>query len=150
MGGMTTTPQDGRHRLARLIAQRRTKSGWHKKQAADASGLTITTYMRVETGQSVRDVTYTKIEQAFGLAPGACMAVIEGAADLQDAGEEVEGVRIAALADAGEGVRQAVQHVIIATLPDTPAGKMAELSEGVLAELRKRGILPMGDQDSSP
>jgi transcriptional regulator with XRE-family HTH domain len=142
---MTTTDQDGRQRLARLVIQHRTKRGWLKAQAAEATGLTITTYMRVETGKSVRDVTYTKIEQGLGLAPGACMAVIEGTAELQTAGEEVEGVRIAPLADADEGVRQAVQHVVIATLPDTPAGKMAELSEGVLAELRKRGILRAAD-----
>lgn len=143
---MTTTDHDGRHRLARLVIQHRTKRGWLKKQAADAADLTITTYMRVEKGQSVRDVTYTKIENAFGLAPGACMAVIEGvAAELQDAGEEVEGVRIAAVADAADGVRKAVQHAVIATLPDTPAGKMAEMSEGVLAELRRLGIVSTDD-----
>jgi DNA-binding XRE family transcriptional regulator len=148
---MTTTPQEGRLRLARLIAQHRTKVGWHKAAAADAAGLTITTYMRVEKGQSVRDVTYTKIERAFGLAPGACAAVIEGAVDLQEAGEEVDGVRIAPLAGAAaDGVRQAVQHAVIATLPDVPAGKMAELGEGVLAELQRRGIVPSSDQDASP
>jgi transcriptional regulator with XRE-family HTH domain len=142
---MTTTDQDGRLRLARLVVQHRTKSGWHKAEAAEAAGLTITTYMRVEKGQSVRDVTYTKIERAFGLAPGACMAVIEGASELQEAGQEIEGVRIAPVAGTAEGVRQAVQHVVIATLPDVPAGKMAELSEGVLAELRRRGIVPGAD-----
>lgn len=143
---MTITAQEGRRHLGRLIAQWRTKSGWHKKQAADAAGLTHTTYMKVERGESVHDVTYTKIERAFGLAPGACMAVIEGAAaELQGAGEEVEGVRIAQVAGGADGVRQAVQHVVIATLPDTPAGKMAELSEGVLRELQKRGIVPGSD-----
>ncbi|MFF9758617.1 hypothetical protein ACF1G4_03450 [Streptomyces caelestis] len=142
---MTTTDQDGRSRLARLVIQHRTAKGWHKAQAADAAKLTITTYMRVEKGQSVRDVTYTKIERGFGLAPGACMAVIEGATtELQEAGEEVAGVRIAPMAGAASDVRQAVQDVVIATLPDVSAKKMAELSEGVLAELRKRGIVPSG------
>lgn len=141
MGRMTTTDQEGRRRLGRLLAQLRTKNGWHKKQAADAAGLTHTTYMRVEKGETVHDVTYSKIERAYGLAPGACMAVIEGGVELQEAGEQVEGVRIAAVADAADGVRAAVQHAIIATLPDTPAGKMQEMSEGVLAELRKRGIV---------
>jgi transcriptional regulator with XRE-family HTH domain len=143
---MTSTDQEGRRRLGRLIAQRRTKRGWHKKQAADAADLTHTTYMKVERGEPVHDVTYTKIERAFGLAPSACMAVIEGiAAELQEAGEEVEGVRIAPTSGGAEGARQAVQHVIIATLPDTPAGKMAELSEGVVRELQKRGIIPSSD-----
>ncbi|MFF0510992.1 helix-turn-helix domain-containing protein [Streptomyces sp. NPDC004250] len=143
---MTNDSHDGRHRLARLVIQLRTKRGWHKNEAAVAAGLTITTYGRVEKGQSVRDVTYTKIENAFGLAPGACMAVIEGAtAELQEAGEKVEGVRIAAVADAADGVRKAVQHAVIATMPDTPAGKMAEMSEGVLAELRRLGIVTTDD-----
>lgn len=145
---MATTDHEGRHRLARLVIQQRTKLGWHKAQAAEAAGLTITTYMRVEKAESVRDVTYAKVDRAFGWAPGASMAVLEGAREPQLAGEEVEGVRIAPMAETAEGVRQAVQHVVIATLPDTPAGKMAELSEGVLAELRKRGILP-GGEDSA-
>lgn len=143
---MTTTDQEGRRRLARLIAQQRVKRGWSKARAAEAARLTITTYSRVEKGESVRDVTYKQIEDAFDLAPGACVAVIEGIAGaLQGAGQEVEGVRIAAVADAADGVRRAVQHVVIATLPDTPAGKMAELSEGVLVELRKLGIVPDGE-----
>lgn len=147
---MTTTDHEGRHRLARLVIQRRTALGWHKAQAAKAADLTITTYTRVEKALSVRDVTYAKIDRAFGWATGASMAVLEGAREPQMAGEEVEGVRIAPVAETAEGVRQAVQHVVIATLPDTPAGKMAELSEGVLAELRKRGILPVADENFVP
>ncbi|MEV6790868.1 hypothetical protein AB0M87_02480 [Streptomyces sp. NPDC051320] len=144
---MATPDHGGRLRLARLVVQHRTKLGWHKSHAAEAADLTITTYMRVEKGQSVRDVTYTKIERGFGWAPGACMAVIEGAPDLQEAGEQLEGVRIAPVAVA-EGVRQSVQHAVIATLPGTPAGDMALLSEGVLAELRRRGIVPAEGEDS--
>ncbi|WP_073946479.1 helix-turn-helix domain-containing protein [Streptomyces kebangsaanensis] len=146
---MATTDLGGRHRLARLVIQHRTKLGWHKAQAAEAADLTITTYMRVEKGQSVRDVTYAKIERAFGWAPGACMAVIEGAVELQQAGEETEGVRIAPVAQTADSVRQAVQCAVIATLPDTPAGEMAKLSEGVLAELRKRGIVQVVDEEST-
>jgi hypothetical protein len=147
---MATTDPEGRRRLARLVTQHRTKRGWHKNEAADAAGLTITTYNRVEGGQSVRDVTYTKIEHAFDWAPGACMAVLEGATDVQPAGERVEGVRVAPVAGMEDGVRQSVQHALIATLPDTPAGKMLELSEGVLAELRRRGIISAGEEGSTP
>lgn len=138
---MATTDRDGRGRLARLVTQYRTKRGWHKKQAADAAELTITTYSRVEAALPVRDVTYRAIERAFELAPGACMAVIEGASELQPAGEDVEGVRIAPVAGTADEVRRVVHHQIIATLPDVPAGKMARLSEGVVAELRKLGIV---------
>ncbi|MEV6121423.1 helix-turn-helix transcriptional regulator [Streptomyces sp. NPDC052077] len=143
---MTTTEEGGRRRLGRLIAQLRTARGWPKVKAAEAAGLTHTTYMRVEKGLSVHDVTYTKVEHAFGLAPGACMAVVEGSAvALQEAGVEVEGVRIASVADAAEGARRAVQNAVIATMPGTPAGTMAELSDGVVAELRRLGIIPGPD-----
>jgi len=145
---MANTDHDGRLRLARLVTQHRTKLGWHKKRAADAAGLTITTYSRVEKGQSVHDVTYTKVERGFDLAPGACMAVIAGATELQLAGEEAEGVRIAPVARTADNVNQAVQHAIIATLPDTPAGKMAELSKEILAELQKRGIVQSADPEA--
>ncbi|EYT83982.1 hypothetical protein CF54_04220 [Streptomyces sp. Tu 6176] len=147
---MATTDHDGRLRLARLVIWHRTKLGWHKAQAAEAAELTITTYMRVEKGLPVRDVTYAKIDRALHLAPGACMAVIAGAEELQPAGEEVEGVRVAPVARTSEAVVQAVQHAVIATLPDTPAAKMQELSEGVLAELQRRGIVQPSDGESTP
>lgn len=137
---MATPDATSRQRLARLVIQRRVHLDMHKIDAANAAGLTITTYMRVESGLPVRDVTYAKVERALEWAPGACAAILEGISEeAQPAGDIVDGVRYApATAD---GVRSAVQDAVLATMPETPAGKMAELSEGVLAELRKRGML---------
>lgn len=146
---METTDRDGLQRLARLVVHRRVKLGWHKAQAAAAADLTITTYMRVEKGMSVRDVTYGKIESALGWAPGACEAILAGATEAQEAGEIVEGVRVASAAGVEAEVRQVLQNGVIAAMPGVPAGQIGEFSEGVIAELRRRGILPPSSEDSS-
>lgn len=146
---MATPDNATRQTLARLVIQRRVELGWHKADAASAAELTITTYMRVEKGLSVRDVTYAKIERALGWAPGACEAIVQGATEVQMAGDVVDGVRYApTTAGLDEDARQAVQDVFIATRPQTPVGEMAEFSKAIVEELRKRGIL--GGRDSSP
>ncbi|MFB7219384.1 hypothetical protein [Streptomyces sp. NPDC056227] len=137
---MAKTDADSLARLKRAVMQRRVQLGWHKADAATAAELTITTYMRVEKGLSVRDVTYAKIERAFGWAPGACEAILEGATEAQLAGDIVDGVRYAPVADEN-GASRAVQDAVMATMPEMTAGKMAELSKAVVAELRKRGIV---------
>ncbi|WP_329424062.1 hypothetical protein [Streptomyces sp. NBC_01268] len=139
---MTTPSPADRLRLAKLVIQRRRELGWHKVDAAKAAELTHTTYMRVEKGEPVRDVTYVKIEAAFGWAPGACAAILEGADEAQLAGEVVDGVRLAPVAGMDEKARKAVQDAVIAVLPDTPAGDMVKLSEKVVEFLRGRGIVP--------
>ncbi|MGW1127497.1 hypothetical protein [Streptomyces sp. NPDC002526] len=141
---MALPDADSLQRLARLVAQRRVQLGWHKAEAAAASELTITTYMRIEKGMTVRDVTYAKLERALGWASGACQAILDGADSAQMAGEVIEGVRYApvpAAEDVRDGVRLAVQDAVMATMPETPAGQMSAFTEAVLTELRKRGIV---------
>ncbi|MEU9606195.1 hypothetical protein [Streptomyces sp. NPDC048057] len=147
---MAATPTDAdRQRLARLVRERRLKLGWTKTRATEEADVTITTYRRVEQGLSVRDTTYGGIEAAFGWAPGACIAILDGATEAQEAGEVEGGVRIAPAPDVEGGVRTAVHNAFIATMPGEPAGKMSEMSEVVLAELRRLGIVPPRE-DSSP
>lgn len=141
---MALPDADSLQRLARLVAQRRVQLGWHKAEAAAASDLTITTYMRIEKGMSVRDVTYAKLERAFDWVPGACQAILDGAEEPQMAGEVIEGVRYApapAAEDVRDGARLAIQDAVMATMPETPAGQMSAFTDAVLAELRKRGII---------
>ncbi|MFZ3494579.1 hypothetical protein ACODT5_15370 [Streptomyces sp. 5.8] len=147
---MATPDRDDRQRLARLVIQRRVKLGWHKVEAARAADLTHTTYMRVERADEVRDVTYAKIETAFGWAPGACMAVLEGAKEAQEAGEIAHGVRYASDASLDDSARTAVRNAMIATMPELPAGEMAKVSEAVLEELRRRGIVPTNVEETTP
>lgn len=148
---MATPDADSRLRLARLVVQRRVQLGWHKADAATASELTITTYMRIEKGLPVRDVTYAKIDRGLGWAPGACQAVLDGASEAQPAGAVIDGVRYApgpTPAGVEDGVRRAVQDAVMATMPDTPAGQMAKFSEAVLLELQKRGIVDSQESSS--
>lgn len=137
---MATSHADDLKRLARTVIKRRVQLGWHKSDAAAAADLTITTYMRIEKGQSVRDVTYAKLERAFGWAPGACQAILEGGSEAQLAGDIVEGVRFAPIPDE-DGARRAVQDAVMATMPGVTAGEMSELTDAVVVELRKRGIV---------
>lgn len=146
---MSTSDDVSRQRLARLVIARRVQLGWHKADAATAAGLTITTYMRVEKGLSVRDVTYGKIERALGWVSEACDAVLQGADEAQVAGEVVDGVRYApTVAGLDEDARRAVQDVFIATMPETPTGEMANMSAAIVKALRERGII--GGRDTSP
>ncbi|MFF9200018.1 hypothetical protein ACF09L_32905 [Streptomyces sp. NPDC014779] len=138
---MTAPSHADRLRLARHVMRRRQELGLHKSEAAQAAGLTHTTYMRVEKGEPVRDVTYAAIETAFGLAPGACLAILEGADELQLAGDVVEGTRFAPAA-LGEEAGKAVQDAVVAVLPGTPAGEMIKLTEKVVEFLRERGVIP--------
>lgn len=146
---MSTSDDASRQRLARLVIARRVQLRWHKADAAAAAELSITTYMRVEKGLSVRDVTYGNIERALGWAPEACAAVLQGAEEAQLAGEVVEGVRYApTVAGIDEDARRAIQDVFIATMPETPTGEMANMSEAIVKALRERGII--GGRDTSP
>jgi DNA-binding XRE family transcriptional regulator len=146
---MATPDREGLMRLAKLVAQQRIKLGWHKVQAATAAGLTHTTYMRVEKGQPVRDVTYAGIEAAFEWAPGACLAILAGATEAQEAGEVRGGVRFAPDAAVEAKVRAAIQNATIAVLPETPTVKMAEFTDVIVAELQRRGIVPTPDEEST-
>lgn len=139
---MTAPSPADRLRLARLVIRRRQELGWHKVEAAQRADLTHTTYMRVEKGETVRDVTYTKIDSAFGWAPGASVAILEGATEAQPAGDIEGGTRFAPVANMDEEARKAVQDAVIAVMPGVPAGEMAKLSEKVVEYLRERGIVP--------
>ncbi|MDT9688151.1 hypothetical protein Q5762_07245 [Streptomyces sp. P9(2023)] len=147
---MTDPSPADRLRLAKLVIRRRQELGWHKADAAQQADLTHTTYMRVEKGEAVRDVTYAKIDAAFGWAPGACIAILEGAEEAQPAGEVEAGVRFAPVANMDEVARKAVQDVVIAVMPDVPAGRMAEFSEAVVEMLRERGVIPLKDDSATP
>lgn len=148
---MTSPDRDRRVRLATLVAQRRVDLGWPRDRAARESTVTITTYMRVETGQSVRDVTYGKIERALGWAAGSCLAILEGAEAAQLAGEEVDGIWAAPVpvpASAEGALRDALQNAVVMVMPDTPAGKMSQFTDEVIREMRRRGLLPGGSSDA--
>jgi hypothetical protein len=56
----------------------------------------------------------------------------------------VKGARYSQPPFAEEAVRQAVQSATIATTPDLTGAQITALQEGVIEELRRRGLLPNG------
>lgn len=101
--------------LGALLTQRRTQLGWTKKQVRQESGMTVDTFMRLESGQTVHDQTYAKIEGGFGFVPGACQAVLDGAVSmpLLDGGEVVAGGAPAAPGSDVEGLPSVVQEELL-------------------------------------
>lgn len=144
MATMATSPDaTPAERLAALVRQRRVELNMHKIDAARAAGITITTYMKVEAGESVRDVTYAKIEQALGWVPGSCRDILAGAKAASTVQPGSDGTVIASVpAEAlEEEIRQAVQNVMVAGTNLT-AGEIREINKRMIEELQKRGLLP--------
>jgi hypothetical protein len=85
MGGMAP-PIDAaakpRRHLAALVTQRRLVLGWTKGRARQEAGIAPMTYDKVERGDSVKPETYGAVEAAFGIVPGSCLAVLQGATTL--------------------------------------------------------------------
>ncbi|MET8826016.1 hypothetical protein ABZX40_13165 [Streptomyces sp. NPDC004610] len=137
-------------KLAALVTQRRvTLEIRDKRVAAKRCGLSVTTYTKVEVGQRVTDTTYAKIELGFGIRAGSCKAVIDGSADsitLEDGTELIEGAELRKvdadrLTDALPG---AVTKSAIATAPGLTGAQMQAISEGIMEELQRLGIIPPG------
>lgn len=158
MGTMASTNGDtDRHllKLATLITQRRVELGFASKEAAaEACGISHTTYRKVEGTQDdpprlVRPTTYAKLELGLKIRPGSCKAVIEGAADsvtLEDGSELIEGGKITALDPTSleDGLREAITASATLTAPHLTLGEVQAMNARVMEELRRRGILPSG------
>lgn len=133
-----TAPLD---RLAQRVKDRRLELGLARDKAARDVGMSKDTWKRVEEGAPVRDLSYSRIEQALGWAIGACAAVLEGKEPILV--EQAAGGVIATIPDALEGeVREAVTLATVATTNSLTGPEIRALSEEVMKELRKRGILP--------
>ena len=151
MKAMALTNGDAaRHlqRLAALVTQRRVALGFASKEAAaEACGISHTTYRNVEFGRPVRSTTYAKLELGFGFRPGSIKAVLEGTSDsitLEDGTELIEGGKITTL-DVNaleEGLRGAITDSATLTAPDMTLRQVRELEDRIVEDLRRRGILP--------
>ncbi|MEV6180131.1 hypothetical protein [Streptomyces sp. NPDC052015] len=140
-------------RLATLVRQRRVALGFSSKEAAaDACGISHTTYRKIEGTESadpqrVRDTTYAKLEASFGMRAGSCKAVLDGSADsvvLEDGTELIEGGKITPRdAEAlEEGLREAITRGATLTAPHLTLGQVEAMNERIMEELRRRGLLP--------
>ncbi|MFJ7963205.1 hypothetical protein [Streptomyces sp. NPDC096324] len=136
-------------RLATQVAQRRVDLKMHKIDVARAAEIQINTYSKVEDGKPVRSVTYGKIEEVLGWAPGSCLDVLGGAV----AATLIEGAAPGAVispvqsGDLAADVAAAVQNAAIVVSDSLTSGEIREMKRLVVEELIKRGKIPPTDRD---
>ncbi|MEV7466218.1 hypothetical protein AB0O20_06835 [Streptomyces kronopolitis] len=125
-------------RLADHIRQRRVELGMNKIDVAKAADITINTYMKLEDGRPVRDLTYGKVETVLNWAAGSCQEVIRGGEPTPVQGLE-EGVATSPVTDADlEGdVGQAVTNALIGVADDMSAADIRALKQRVVDEWRE-------------
>lgn len=146
MAAAIDTPTDQQTILGSLVRQRRVALGYTQAQGAKACGLSGQTYWNVEHGRPVSATTYAKVEHGYGLRPGSCQAVIDGAdsVTLTDGTELIVGAQIQRVPaeQLADDVRAAVNSAARLTAPDLTHRQTEEMTEKVVEELRRRGILP--------
>jgi hypothetical protein len=137
-----TTPDLGR--LATLVQKRRTELRLGVEPAAKLANISKDTWKRVEAALKVRDTSYTGIEHALRWAVGSCADILSGGEPtVSEPSEQIPGAHVAVIPPAAleQAVGDAVQSAALRTFGAQPAGKVAELNELVLEELRKRGVI---------
>lgn len=149
MGAPTDSTTRHLQLLAALVRQRRVALGFSSKEkAAEACGLSHMPYRNVEASRPVSDLTYVKIENRFEFVPGSCQGVLDGADSIKllDGTELIHGAKInrPSLAEMTEEVKQVINEAASVTAPELTLGQTQEMTQLVVKELQRRGILPSG------
>lgn len=136
-------------RLATLVTQRRLELGLDKIEVARAAGLTITTYGKIEKGESVRDTSYGKLEPAINWAPRSCLDILNGAEapTLITAHMGPAATSPVLAEDLADDIARAVQDAAIHVSDSLTAPDIRTLKSAVVALLRERGKLPPSGQN---
>lgn len=146
MAPTTETRPDRLAALGILVMQRRVALGYTQQRGAKACDLSNQTYWNVEHGRPVSLTTYAKLEQGYEMHAGSCRAVLDGADSitLLDGTELIAGAQIQrpSLERQAEDVRAAINTAARLTVPGISLGQADAMTEKVLEELKKRGILP--------
>lgn len=142
-------PADERdyERLATLARRRRAELGLALNDVnAKAGGLSNRTWQRVEKGLEIRETNYVKIDGLLQWAPGSCLAILDGGEpvpveEVKD--PEAGGAQKSPLSPEAvdKAALDAVQLALIATAKGTPAEEIREMSERVVRDLRKQGLI---------
>ncbi|MDX3243483.1 helix-turn-helix domain-containing protein [Streptomyces sp. ME18-1-4] len=148
-----TSGDTDRHlqRLATLVRQRRVALGFASKEAAaDACGISHTTYRKVEgtrtaAPQRVNDTTYTKLDKGFGFQTSS-KAVADGVSDsitVTDGTELIEGgqIRDFKSADLEDELDRAFDKSAQLTAPHLTLSESKALKDEMFRVLRERGAL---------
>lgn len=115
----------------------------NKIDVAKAADITINTYMKVEDGKPVRDLTYGKIETVLQWAAGSCHEVLRGGIPTISV-STTEGAAVSPVTagDLEGEVGQAVTNALIAVADGMSAADIRKAKQRVIEELRRLGRLP--------
>ncbi|MFJ5588404.1 helix-turn-helix domain-containing protein [Streptomyces noursei] len=133
--------------LADVVRRRRLELDLNKIDVAKSAKITIKTYMKIEDGQPLRDVTYGKIEKALGWAPGSTQEVLRGRRPTV-VEHLADGVVVSPVGEEEleADVAQAVTNAAIAVADTLSASDIRKLKQAVIEELRRSGRLPKRDE----
>lgn len=133
-------------RLAKAVKARRLELHPSRLAAAKAAGVSKDTWQRVEEGMPVRDVSYAKMDPALGWVVGSCMLIAEGGDPVRATYHESDGEAFMRTelppSFLPDDVRKVVTDAVMATRSNLTVSEVHDLSDRVVEELRKRGILP--------
>ncbi|MFE9738885.1 helix-turn-helix domain-containing protein [Streptomyces sp. NPDC006477] len=129
--------------LAKAVKNRRIEIGLGYKNAAKQAGISPETWKRIETAQQVRELSYAKVDPVLHWAPGSCMGVLAGKSPIPvTPAAEAPGVSISPVPpEALAAAKDVVQLATIATTSGLTAEEIRALSERVVADLKKKGLL---------
>lgn len=153
MCGMATNHGEAdRHlqKLAALVRRRRAALGFASKEAAaDACGISHTTYRKIEGTRSsgplpVETTTYDKVDLGFGFRPDSCRRVAAGLADsvtLLDGTELIEGGAIRDYKSLEDEIDRAFDKSAQLTNPDLTMSAAQAHKREMIRMLKERGVI---------
>ncbi|MFI5985085.1 helix-turn-helix domain-containing protein [Streptomyces sp. NPDC051555] len=135
---MTHANDRDHDRLATQVRARRLELGLSRAGLAERAGISKGTCHRVEEGQPIRDTSYAKIDAALEWAPGSCAAIRAGGDPAPAVGQAplVEPVRLIREEDIGDAVM-----IMAVKNSDLSAAEIRAMRDGVIGELKQRGLL---------
>lgn len=129
--------------LAKAVKKRRIELGLAYKSAAKQAGIAPETWKRIETAQPVRELSYAKVDPMLQWAPGSCIAVLEGRSPVPVT--PVEGAPDVSISpvppESLAAAKDVVQLATIATTSGLTADEIRSLSERIISDLNKKGLL---------
>ena len=122
-----------------LVRHRREELKLSIRTAASEAGLSINTWRRLEQAMAIRSHNFAKIEKALSWAHGSIRDFLgEGRTPIV-VGPALPGVQVATLPD--DAVEASVAKAIIAVADGVTAKQIRDISELVLDDLRRKGLL---------
>lgn len=132
-------------RLADAVTLRRADLGLSREECARRAGMSNNTWGRIEQGRPARDTSYSRIDRVLDWPIGTCAQILDDPTFEPFPSEIVARARVSQVPIGEDAVRSAIQNATIATAPNLTGAQIMELQERAIAELRRRGLLPLPD-----